>query len=75
MRFFPLVLGASAIAVMVGCHSMTAQTVVDSAAACPAEFQDQVRMSAAAVPWTIPAEFAQGQDLNSVLGRRISVSI
>jgi len=75
MRSFPLVFSASVIAVMAGCHSMNAQTVVDSAPSCPAEFQDQVRIAASAIPWTIPADLAPGQGLNSVLGRRISVSL
>jgi len=75
MRFFPVVLSATVIAVMAGCHSMTAQNVVDSAASCPAEFQDQVRIAASAIPWAIPADLAPGQGLNSMLGRRISVSL
>src|ERR1700726_4253785 len=63
---------------MVDSRSMTAQTVskaVDSQAPSPAEFQDGGRIAASAVPWRIPADLAQGGAPNSVLGRRILVSI
>jgi hypothetical protein len=63
------------MAVMAGCHSMTTHTAPDSASSCPPEFQDQLRIAASAVPWKVPEDMAQGQVLNSVLGRRISVSI
>ena len=78
MRVFALAVSVSVLAVMMGCRSMTAETVskaAQSQAPCPAEFQDEVRIVAAAVPWKIPADLAQGDGLNSVLGRRILVSI
>ena len=78
MRVLALAVSVSVLAVMMGCRSMTPETVstaVDSQTPCPAEFQDEVRIAASAVPWKIPADFAQGEGLNSVLGRRILVSI
>lgn len=75
MRVLVLTLIATAISMLAGCRSMTAQNVMDPAAVCPAEFNDQVRIAASAVPWAVPADLAQGRGLNSVLGRRISVSI
>ena len=68
----------SVLAVMIGCRSMPAETIskaVESPAPCPAEFQDEVRIVASAVPWKIPADLAQEDGLNTVLGRRILVSI
>lgn len=75
MRVLVLVFAASVSGMMAGCRSTVVQNVMAPAAECPVEFQDQVRIAASAVPWAIPAELAQGQDLNSLLGRRISVSI
>jgi hypothetical protein len=78
MRVLALAVSVSVLALMVGCRSMTAETIskaVDSPAPCPAEFQDDLRIAASAVPWKIPADLAPGDGLNSVLGRRILVSI
>jgi hypothetical protein len=78
MRVLALAVSVPVLALMVGCRSMTAETTAkpaDSQAPCPAEFQDDVRIAASAVPWIIPADLAQGDGLNSVLGRRILVSI
>jgi hypothetical protein len=75
MRVLALAVSVSVLAVMTGCQSMATQKAVDSPAACPAEFQDEVRIAASAVPWKIPADLAQGDGLNSMLGRRILVSI
>ena len=78
MRVLSLAVSVPVLALMVGCRSMTAETIAkpaDSQAPCPAEFQDEVRIAASAVPWKIPADLAPADGLNSVLGRRISVSI
>jgi hypothetical protein len=78
MRVLARVVGVSILAALFGCRSMPAETIskaADSEAPCPAEFQAEVNIAASAVPWKIPADLAPGEGLNSVLGRRILVSI
>jgi hypothetical protein len=78
MRVLARVVSVSILAALCGCRSMTAETIskaADSEVPCPAQFQAEVNMVAAAVPWQIPADLAPGEALNSVLGRRILVSI
>ena len=78
MRVLALAVSVPVLAMMIGCRSITAETdskAVDSQTPCPAEFQDEVRIAASAVPWKIPVDLSQGDGLSSVLGRRILVSI
>jgi hypothetical protein len=78
MRVLALAVSVPILAVMIGCRSIKSESIseaVDSQVPCPAEFQDEVRIAASVVPWSIPADLAQGDGLNSVLGRRILISI
>src|ERR1700704_3779707 len=78
MRVWVLAVSVSMLALMIGCRSMTAETTfkaVASDASCPAEFQDEVKIVASAVPLKIPADLAKEDGLNSVLGRRILLSV
>jgi hypothetical protein len=73
-----LALASIVLTIMPGCQSMKTTAIekaVVSAAPCPAEFQGEVRIAASAVAWKLPADLAQRDGLNPVLGRRILVSI
>jgi hypothetical protein len=78
MRILALAVSTVILALMAGCQSMKMKSIskaVASPAPCPAGFQGEVRIAASAVPWKMPADLAQRDGLNPVLGRRILVSV
>jgi hypothetical protein len=63
--------------ILTGCeHTRSAPQTDDDT--CPAELQNQIRLSAAAVPTTIPSDFTPSEDRvqrYGLLGRRLTISV